>query len=186
MWLKEMETMCTMCALVDVRNVRTGTRIRYQHCILWRQTWYTEGYYKNSTRNQTGQLQLTAAKTTHRFLWLQSNLSRLICLVGERHKDVQKWAIGNKKNTTKSFTKSSSSSSSRPSHQLLVVEREAQALQHGDEDDDVLLVGGQGAEHGGQFAEALLQRVDVQHHPAHPTLRDHSIYSKPYSKATAI
>lgn len=47
-----------------------------------------------------------------------------------------------------------------------MVESEAEALQHGHEDADVLPVGGDGPEHAGQPAETLLQRVNVQGHPA--------------------
>ena len=104
--------------------------------------------------------------------------------VGHKNKTKgYKSADRNKKKTGKSVL----GPASRPSHQLLVVEREAKALQHGDEDDDVLLVGGQGAEHGGQFTEALLQGVDVEHHPAHPALREPQAFrGTPHSEATVI
>lgn len=60
----------------------------------------------------------------------------------------------------------------KDTHQLFVVEGETQTLQHGDEDDYVLPVGGDGAKHAGQLPQTLLQRVDIQHHPARASLRE--------------
>lgn len=47
------------------------------------------------------------------------------------------------------------------SYQFLVVEGEAQTLQHGNEDDYVLFVGGDGTKHIGQLSKTLLQRIDI-------------------------
>lgn len=46
-------------------------------------------------------------------------------------------------------------------YQFLVVEGEAQTLQHGDEDNYVFLVGGDGTKHVGQLPQTLLQRIDI-------------------------
>lgn len=47
------------------------------------------------------------------------------------------------------------------SYQFLVVKGEAQILQHGNKDDYLLFVGGDGAKHVGQLPKALLQRIDI-------------------------
>lgn len=69
-----------------------------------------------------------------------------------------------------------------------MVEGEAEALQHGHEDADVLPVGGGVSEHAGQPAETLLQRVYVQGHPAVaglPKKKTNSASSKPVQPSWA-
>lgn len=47
------------------------------------------------------------------------------------------------------------------SYQFIEANGEAQIFQHGDEDDYLLFVGGDGAKHVGQLLKALLQMIDI-------------------------